>query len=486
MSKLILQDLADVLIEKHGAGKKEALQFVSAMFDVIQEGLQTDKTVKIKGLGTFKVIEVDARESVSVNTGGRVVIDSHSKISFTPDAAMKELVNKPFSGFETVMLNDGVTFDDIDSADTNESQAPLVEPIDEKVEEQAETLVPTIEEKVEEPVVLVEEKVEPPVEEPLTIIEEAMEEPVEEIVTTEKNIEESMKETIPEEEKETESPVITEVPEEEQNKEERNQAVFAPVVGLSYDDSDEANAHRNDDHHIRISRAKLRRYALCFVLSCIFSFACGYIFRDLTTPEEYKIEVDTVALVDAAEPDDRSTRMNRPALAMNTNVQSRLMADAEAEEDVLENDVVGDEKAQIAPKPKAPVVQEKPKQEKQKQEKPKQEKPKQAKAEPAPAPQQRTERVDTTIYRRYERMDNRVKTGAYIITGTEKVIKAHEGETLTKIAAKTIGADMTCYLEVYNGIKTPNAPLKEGKQIKIPKLFLKKKLKAMRSQKQRK
>lgn len=464
MSKLILQDLADVLIEKHGAGKKEALQFVSAMFDVIQEGLQTDKTVKIKGLGTFKVIEVDARESVSVNTGGRVVIDSHSKISFTPDAAMKELVNKPFSGFETVMLNDGVTFDDIDSADTNESQAPLVEPVDEKVEEQAETLVPTIEEKVEEPV----------------------EEPVEEIVTTEKNIEESMKETIPEGEKKTESSVITEVPEEEQNKEERNQAVFAPVVGLSYDDSDEANAHRNDDHHIRISRAKLRRYALCFVLSCIFSFACGYIFRDLTTPEEYKIEVDTVALVDAAEPDDRSTRMNRPALAMNTNVQSRLMADAEAEEDVLENDVVGDEKAQIAPKPKAPVVQEKPKQEKQKQEKPKQEKPKQAKAEPAPAPQQRTERVDTTIYRRYERMDNRVKTGAYIITGTEKVIKAHEGETLTKIAAKTIGADMTCYLEVYNGIKTPNAPLKEGKQIKIPKLFLKKKLKAMRSQKQRK
>ena len=464
MSKLILQDLADVLIEKHGAGKKEALQFVSAMFDVIQEGLQTDKTVKIKGLGTFKVIEVDARESVSVNTGGRVVIDSHSKISFTPDAAMKELVNKPFSGFETVMLNDGVTFDDIDSADTNESQAPLVEPIDEKVEEQAETLVPTIEEKVEEPV----------------------EEPVEEIVTTEKNIEASMKETIPEGEKKTESSVITEVPEEEQNKEERNQAVFAPVVGLSYDDSDEANAHRNDDHHIRISRAKLRRYALCFVLSCIFSFACGYIFRGLTTPEEYKIEVDTVALVDAAEPDDRSTRMNRPALAMNTNVQSRLMADAEAEEDVLENDVVGDEKAQIAPKPKAPVVQEKPKQEKQKQEKPKQEKPKQAKAEPAPAPQQRTERVDTTIYRRYERMDNRVKTGAYIITGTEKVIKAHEGETLTKIAAKTIGADMTCYLEVYNGIKTPNAPLKEGKQIKIPKLFLKKKLKAMRSQKQRK
>ena len=464
MSKLILQDLADVLIEKHGAGKKEALQFVSAMFDVIQEGLQTDKTVKIKGLGTFKVIEVDARESVSVNTGGRVVIDSHSKISFTPDAAMKELVNKPFSGFETVMLNDGVTFDDIDSADTNESQAPLVEPVDEKVEEQAETVVPTIEEKVEEPA----------------------EEPVEEIVTTEKNIEESMKETIPEEEKKTESSVITEAPEEEQNKEERNQAVFAPVVGLSYDDSDEANAHRNDDHHIRISRAKLRRYALCFVLSCIFSFACGYIFRGLTTPEEYKIEVDTVALVDAAEPDDRSTRMNRPALAMNTNVQSRLMADAEAEEDVLENDVVGDEKAQIAPKPKAPVVQEKPKQEKQKQEKPKQEKPKQAKAEPAPAPQQRTERVDTTIYRRYERMDNRVKTGAYIITGTEKVIKAHEGETLTKIAAKTIGADMTCYLEVYNGIKTPNAPLKEGKQIKIPKLFLKKKLKAMRSQKQRK
>ena len=110
MSKLNLYDLCGVLVSKNGLEDKEARRFVQAMFDIIQEGLDEDKVVKVKGLGTFKIIDVDARESINVNTGGRVLIEGHSKLTFTPDSVMKEIVNKPFSQFETVVLNDGVDF----------------------------------------------------------------------------------------------------------------------------------------------------------------------------------------------------------------------------------------------------------------------------------------------------------------------------------------------------------------------------------------
>lgn len=112
MARLSIQELAAILIEKNGLEKDEAQRFVTAVFEVIQSGVEKDKLVKVKGLGTFKIIDVDARESVNVNTGNRVLIDSHSKITFTPDSTMKELVNKPFSSFETVVLNEGVEFED--------------------------------------------------------------------------------------------------------------------------------------------------------------------------------------------------------------------------------------------------------------------------------------------------------------------------------------------------------------------------------------
>ena len=113
MGKLTIQEIAAILIKKNGIDKRAANQFASAMFSLIQERLEIDQLVKVKGLGTFKLIDVEARESVSVRTGERVVIGGHAKIVFTPDATMKELVNKPFSQFETVVLNDGVEFDDI-------------------------------------------------------------------------------------------------------------------------------------------------------------------------------------------------------------------------------------------------------------------------------------------------------------------------------------------------------------------------------------
>ena len=121
MSKLNVFDLSGVLMSKNGLGDKESRRFVKAIFDVIQECLDEEKVVKVKGLGTFKIIEVDDRESINVNTGERVLIEGHSKLTFTPDSVMKEIVNKPFSQFETVILNDGVDF----------PEPAIVEPISE-------------------------------------------------------------------------------------------------------------------------------------------------------------------------------------------------------------------------------------------------------------------------------------------------------------------------------------------------------------------
>ena len=164
MSKLNIYDLCSVLTSKNGLDDKESHRFIKAMFDVIQEGLDEDKIVKVKGLGTFKIIEVDDRESINVNTGERVLIEGHSKLTFTPDSVMKEIVNKPFSQFETVILNEGVDFpepvveepavEDIIADEPAEGKEIIVEPqIDNNVAEQSVEEEPVAEKTVaEEPV----------------------------------------------------------------------------------------------------------------------------------------------------------------------------------------------------------------------------------------------------------------------------------------------------------------------------------------------
>ena len=131
--KITLPDLINLLCEKLGMDKKEAELFVKSMFELIKEYLATDKYVKVKGLGTFKLTEVESRESVHVNTGERIEIQGHTKISFTPDTTMKDLINKPFAHFESVVLNDGVEFEDtpVEAPETldipEEVNAPAVE-----------------------------------------------------------------------------------------------------------------------------------------------------------------------------------------------------------------------------------------------------------------------------------------------------------------------------------------------------------------------
>ena len=164
MSKLNIYDLCSVLTSKNGLDDKESHRFIKAIFDVIQEGLDEDKIVKVKGLGTFKIIEVDDRESINVNTGERVLIEGHSKLTFTPDSVMKEIVNKPFSQFETVILNEGVDFpepvveepavEDIIADEPAEDKEIIVEPqIDNNEAEQSVEEEPVAEKTVaEEPV----------------------------------------------------------------------------------------------------------------------------------------------------------------------------------------------------------------------------------------------------------------------------------------------------------------------------------------------
>lgn len=214
--KITLQDLINLFSEKQGMNKKDAEVFVRTMFELIEEALATEKYVKIKGLGTFKLTEVDSRESVNVNTGERIEIQGHTKISFTPDVTMKELINKPFSHFETVVLNEGVELEDTP-----------VETSEEIVQEEiiSETIIAEepaiVEEPQPEPIVETPAEEETIVEEP-TIKEQTIDEPISEETIEEETIEEKTiveESTIEEpvaEEPITEEPAITEVPTSEE------------------------------------------------------------------------------------------------------------------------------------------------------------------------------------------------------------------------------------------------------------------------------
>ena len=139
-----LKDIARYLVDKHELKTSDAERFVLSMIDVINEGLQRERQVKIKGLGTFKVTSVSSRESVDVNTGERIVIDGRDKISFVPDNSMKELVNRPFSEFETVVVGDGVELEDKPIDGLLDKQSEIVEEQTEKESNKHSSSVTTI------------------------------------------------------------------------------------------------------------------------------------------------------------------------------------------------------------------------------------------------------------------------------------------------------------------------------------------------------
>ena len=252
--KITIQELANILAEKHGVNKKDAELFIKGMFDLIEEALTTEKYVKIKGLGIFKLTEVDSRESINVNTGERIEIQGHTKISFTPDASLKELINKPFSHFETVVLNDGVQLEDTKvEAESGEKSVPsLEETVTATVEEETseiqenevakEEAGATVEEKEEIPVTTEPETVEEETVDPIKEPEEETEtiEPLVETIETAEEIvdekdeseaTETVAEESVEEEVKEEKPVIIPTKESETPKEKTNKSlVFITIL----------------------------------------------------------------------------------------------------------------------------------------------------------------------------------------------------------------------------------------------------------------
>ena len=387
MGKIFMAELADMLAQKAGISKREAQQFLTDFVETIQDGVNNDKLVKIKGLGTFKVIDVDARESVNVNTGERVTIDSHQKLTFTPDAAMKELVNKPFSQFETVVLNDGVEFDDEpeveEPAIAEETPEPVVEPTPEP--EPEPVVVP---EPEPEPVVVPEPEPEPvvvpePEPEP-TIVPEPEPEPV----------------VVPEPE-----------PEPEPMPEPEPEADPAPVEEEVAEEAEEKSA------------SYWWLWLLIAIIACVISFAGGYLYGR-------HMEMQELFAEDA--PADTTAVQAAPVVEVKDT----------AKVDTMQVKPEAEEQAEVKePKVKQPEPEVK---------------------QPEPEPE----------WKKYEAMDVRVRTGAYGIVGTDRMEKVRPGDTMKRIARRTLGEGMECYIEVYNNMTTSD--LKEGQEVKIPQLKLKK------------
>ena len=381
MGKLSVDELAAVLVEKNGMSRQEAQSFVAAIFEVIRSGIDKDRQVKVKGLGTFKVIGVDARESVNVNTGARVLIDSHSKISFTPDTMMKELVNKPFSGFETVVLNEGVEFDDMQSLAELEPMAEEASP--QQVEEQDSPLVEFYD------------------------ATETMQSEEQQV------IEEPVNEELLVEEPQSEDPAVEEPQSEEPAVEEPQSEEPAVEEPLSKEPVDEK------------TEEKEASIPWLLLLGCLVAgFALGYMARDCkemlfpSEPEKTPYEQVTKVVEEPVVEMPKDTVPVKPAPLSVDSVKDTTAVVTVPEKTVKNDDNQAD-------------------------------------------------------YLRYEAMDARVRHGAYYIIGTESVVKVREGDTPERVSRRYLGKDMTCYLEVYNGI-TASTPLKAGQDIKIPKLVTKK------------
>ena len=570
MGKISIQDLAQVLVERKGLNKRDAVIFVSAMFDIIQTNLEKDRVVKVKGLGTFKIIDVDDRESVNVNTGERVLIEGHNKITFTPDALMKELVNKPFSQFETVVLNDGVDFDDTTEEDDPNDPAnmPLVdfgaveehklidiadedipewviEPVVKKPKRPAETKPepvyepepesiddepfvepePMIEEPEPEPFVEPKSMVEEPEPEPFVepdpfvepvpehifepapepIIEKPAPEPapivepkhvveskyiveVEPEVGAEPVIEDdlvaepepqSFVELEPEPDLETEpvyepTPIVKPtmivepepepVVEPEPIVEPKPAPVVEPEPEPEEDESEEEyeDEELDEEEEIEEPSSNGGHKWLIALLTCLLGLAGGYVLGNLfpwsqfSQSQDVKVEkaVPASDLESVAEPIDSVV----PADTI-TPAPVAVPEEKPAEAKPVEQPAA----KPVEPKP-APAT------------KPVEPKPAVKPAEPKPAPAakpvEKTEPVAQLD--KYQKMDNRVKFGAYKIVGTALEVKVKEGDNLKKIANRILGPDMECYLEVYNGMNS-KTELKVGQTIKIPKLEWRKK-----------
>lgn len=442
MSKVSITELASKLMEKHGLKRTEAELFIRQFVGVINDGLKNDKSVKVKGLGTFKVQAVSARKSVDVNTGEAIVIEGRDKISFTAEAVMRDLVNAPFAQFETVIVNDGVDFSEIDAkneADNTEAKepTPAVEPAPVAAPEPA-VVEPT---PVAEP--------EPAVVEPAPV---AAPEPTVVEPTPAAEPEPTVVEAAPAAEPE---PTVEPAPaaEPEPAVVEPTPIVEpTPAVEDSDSDTDELEAKSKSYKNTIIVLASS---LACVVILAVVGFV--YMFSQIEKRDNRiaHLETQTATLADRMMKTHMSPAPAANQPAANDEADNILAANEQKIEAAQKADKENNLKtAEAKPEPKA--------------------EPKAATKLTAEAKAHAAKSAPSILSQSAYDKDPRVRTGAYVITGIANTVTVKAGQTMSSLSKTYLGPGMECYLEAVNG---GNHELKAGEKIKIPALKTKKSLK---------
>ena len=469
MSKFSLNTLGKLLADKSGLSQVEAELFIRKMFDVCNQGLDTDKQVKIKWLGTFKVQATKDRESINVNTGERFTIEGRDKLTFTPDNILKEIVNKPFAQFETVVVNDGVDFDEIDEKfgeeQTEDAPAQVIDFLDEE-----KTATPNPE------VVVIgsEKEKEKEAEDELAkqiAIEQAKLERLkqaqleQERIQKEKQEQERLEQERLEQEKLEQERLGQEKLEQERLEQEKLElaqqqqalkAVVEPAVPASDEsEEEEEEEESSNSHHIVIPRYLV--VAVCLIVVALiggmgwFAFNYGQMTaqRDhlaMQLNQYHQAPAKKVPAKPAAAPLSQEQKLRQKA--MEDSIRMAKTAEAVKLAENSDEESANAEKAKQAEAKAKAEAKEKAKDK---------------------AEEKATSKIASSQYDK----DARVRTGAYRIIGVAQTITVGAGQTLEQISTRYLGSGMECYVEALNGTST----VKAGQKIKIPKLELKKKKK---------
>lgn len=475
MSKNSLNGLADKLAEKSGLSQIEAELFIRKMFDVCHQGLAADKIVKMRWLGTFKVTSVKERESVDVNTGERIVIEGRDKISFTPDNILKEIVNKPFAQFETVIVNDGVDFESIDkkyedSLEDEEQEESLEKPkpIIEVVEP-TETPLPDVvsEETIQAEAVSSSEPTTSGVIDFLDVPENPSEDSSVVVVGEDSTIEPqtTVSQEVPTEEISSSVSDDIQADSREVNSNAEIEAETDAEIGADAKIEAETDAEIEADDEVEIRRRHfiipkyvviIASFTLLLLIGGLGWFAFNYgqmaAQRDHLELQlaQYKTDKNVVAkpanvksqeqlLLEKARQD--SLRMAKANDAIKAAERADSLKSAAVDKEKSVKNLKADEKsAELKKKSATDKKQDKA-------------------AEHA-----------KVVSDKYD-SDPRVRTGAYCIVGVDQVVTVGEHQTMATLSKRYLGPGMECYIEALNGTST----IKSGQKVKIPKLELKKK-----------
>ena len=444
MSKFSLNTLGKLLADKSGLSQVEAELFIRKMFDVCNQGLDADKQVKIKWLGTFKVQATKDRESINVNTGERFTIEGRDKLTFTPDNILKEIVNKPFAQFETVVVNDGVDFDEIDEKfgeeQTEDAPAQVIDFLDEE-----KTATPNPE------VVVIESEKEKEDEQAKQIaIEQAKLERLKQAQLEQERIQKEKQEQERLEQERLEQEKL-----ELAQQQQALKAVVEPAVPASDESEEEEEKEEEEEssnsHHIVIPRYLV--VAVCLIVVALIGGMGWFAFNygQMT-----------------AQRDHLAMQLNQYHQAPAKKVPAKPAAAPLSQEQKLRQKAMEDS-IRMAKTAEAVKLAENSDEESANAEKAKQAEAK-AKAE---AKDKAEEKAASKIASSQYDKDARVRTGAYRIIGVAQTVTVGAGQTLEQISTRYLGSGMECYVEALNGTST----VKAGQKIKIPKLELKKKKK---------